>query len=60
MTPNGPFDKSEYATIVQLTKKLQLHQHQSTRPSIGGLSRIPEGDDGEVQSLAEAAMSEVR
>ncbi|KAL6895966.1 hypothetical protein HDV57DRAFT_512475 [Trichoderma longibrachiatum] len=60
MTPNGPFDKGEYATIVQLTKKLQLHQHQSTRPSIGGLSRIPEGDDGEVQSLAEAAMSELR
>ncbi|KAH0527924.1 hypothetical protein TsFJ059_002845 [Trichoderma semiorbis] len=56
MTPNGPFDKSDYATIVQLTKKLQLHQHQTTRPSIGGLSRIPEGDDGEIQSLTETSM----
>ncbi|UKZ77782.1 hypothetical protein TrVFT333_005508 [Trichoderma virens FT-333] len=59
MTPNGPFDKSDYATIVQLTKKLQLHQHQTTRPSIGGLSRIPEGDDGEIQSLTEPSMVEI-
>ncbi|KAJ4860394.1 tc5 transposase DNA-binding domain-containing protein [Trichoderma breve] len=59
MTPNGPFDKSDYATIVQLTKKLQLHQHQTTRPSIGGLSRIPEGDDGEIQSLTETSMVEI-
>ncbi|KAH6610715.1 hypothetical protein Trco_000735 [Trichoderma cornu-damae] len=59
MTPNGPFDKSEYAAIVQLTKKLQIHQHQNTRSSIGGLSRIPESDDGEVQSLTEATMVEI-
>jgi hypothetical protein len=58
MTPNGPFDKSEYATIVQLTKKLQIHQHQTTRPSIGGLSRIPESDDGEAQSLTEPTIVE--
>ncbi|RFU80853.1 hypothetical protein TARUN_1358 [Trichoderma arundinaceum] len=59
MSPNGTFDKSEYAAIVQLTKKLQIHQHQTTRPSIGGLSRIPESDDGEVQSLAEGTMVEI-
>jgi hypothetical protein len=54
MSTNGQFDQVEYMTIVQLTKKLQLHQHQlqSTRPSMGGLSRIPEGD-GEVQPLSE-------
>ncbi|KAM0249043.1 hypothetical protein ACHAQJ_009211 [Trichoderma viride] len=59
MTPNGQFDKSEYAAIVQLTKKLQIHQHQNTRPSIGGLSRIPESDDGETQSLTEPTMVEI-
>ncbi|KAI9166715.1 Ribosome-interacting GTPase 1 [Paramyrothecium foliicola] len=51
MSTNGQFDQTEYLTIVQLTKKLQLHQHQSNRPSMGGLSRIPEGD-GEVPPIA--------
>ncbi|KAF5659924.1 centromere binding B [Fusarium heterosporum] len=37
----GTFDTSDYLSIVQLTKKLKIHQG---RPSIGGLSRIPEGD----------------
>ena len=46
MSSNGQFDQSEYTTLVHLTKKLQVHQsHQSQRPSIGGLSRIPEGDN---------------
>lgn len=42
----GNFEHNEYMTVVQLTKKLQLHQHQTSRPlmGIGGLSRIPEGD----------------
>ncbi|CAM1505378.1 Fc.00g110150.m01.CDS01 [Cosmosporella sp. VM-42] len=40
----GNFEHNEYMTVVQLTKKLQIHQHQTARPSIGGLSRIPEGD----------------
>lgn len=40
----GNFDSNDYITIVQLTKKLKIHQHQGGRPSIGGLSRIPEGD----------------
>lgn len=44
MSSNGQFDQNEYLAIVQLTKKLQIQQHQSSRPSIGGLSRIPEGD----------------
>ncbi|QPC64804.1 hypothetical protein HYE67_007035 [Fusarium culmorum] len=37
----GTFDASDYMSIVQLTKKLKIHQG---RQSIGGLSRIPEGD----------------
>ncbi|CAG7557709.1 unnamed protein product [Fusarium equiseti] len=37
----GTFDTNDYMSIVQLTKKLKIHQG---RPSIGGLSRIPEGD----------------
>ncbi|KAI1072323.1 hypothetical protein LB507_002723 [Fusarium sp. FIESC RH6] len=37
----GTFDSNDYMSIVQLTKKLKIHQG---RPSIGGLSRIPEGD----------------
>lgn len=45
MSSNGQFDQSEYMTIVHLTKKLQVHQSQTPRPSIGGLSRIPEGDN---------------
>lgn len=43
-TNTGAFDPSEYMAVVALTKKLQLHQHSAGRPSIGGLSRIPEGD----------------
>ncbi|KND95176.1 hypothetical protein TOPH_00650 [Tolypocladium ophioglossoides CBS 100239] len=58
MSQNGQFDHGEYIAVVQLTKKLQLHQHQSSRPSIGGLSRIPEGDH-ELPASAEATM-EVR
>jgi hypothetical protein len=53
------FEQSEYMALVHLTKKLQVHQLQMQqqqqqqqqqqpqiqhRPSIGGLSRIPEGD----------------
>ena len=47
MSSAGQFDQTEYMTVVQLTKKLHLHQlqHQAQRrPSMGGLSRIPEGD----------------
>jgi hypothetical protein len=59
MGANGHFDQSEYLAVVQLTKKLQLHQHQlqlqPLRPSMGGLSRIPEGD-GELPSTAEVTM----
>ncbi|PHH82421.1 hypothetical protein CDD83_3274 [Cordyceps sp. RAO-2017] len=55
---NGQFEQSEYLAVVQLTKKLQLHQYQTARPSIGGLSRIPEGDH-ELAVSADAAM-EVR
>lgn len=51
----GNFDSSEYMTVVQLTKKLQIHQHQAGRPSIGGLSRIPEGDV-ELPSVMQAKM----
>ncbi|KAF7532498.1 hypothetical protein G7Z17_g13634 [Cylindrodendrum hubeiense] len=51
----GTFDTSEYLTVVQLTKKLQIHQHQAGRPSIGGLSRIPEGDV-ELPSMMQAKM----
>ncbi|PNY26952.1 Uncharacterized protein TCAP_03139 [Tolypocladium capitatum] len=58
MGQNGQFDQSEYLAVLQLTKKLQLHQHQSSRPSIRGLSRIPEGDH-ELPASAEATM-EVR
>ncbi|KAK5990057.1 hypothetical protein PT974_08320 [Cladobotryum mycophilum] len=57
---NGPFDQSEYITVVQLTKKLQIQQHQTLRPSIGGLSRIPEGD-GELSIQTDTlAMMEAR
>ncbi|KAH7328520.1 hypothetical protein B0I35DRAFT_20201 [Stachybotrys elegans] len=44
MSSNGQFDQSEYMAVVQLTKKLQIHQLAAARPSMGGLSRIPEGD----------------
>ncbi|KAF4121223.1 CENP-B N-terminal DNA-binding domain [Geosmithia morbida] len=43
MSSNGQFEQNEYLMLVQLTKKLQVHQHQPSR-SIGGLSRIPEGE----------------
>ncbi|KAF7549583.1 hypothetical protein G7046_g8307 [Stylonectria norvegica] len=51
----GNFEQNEYLTVVQLTKKLQIHQHQTARPSIGGLSRIPEGDVEGVQPKMESA-----
>ncbi|KAF5244005.1 hypothetical protein FANTH_7918 [Fusarium anthophilum] len=41
MQTAGTFDSNDYMSIVQLTKKLKIRQG---RPSIGGLSRIPEGD----------------
>ena len=44
MSSAGHFDQTEYMAVVQLTKKLQIHQHHTARPSMGGLSRIPEGD----------------
>ncbi|PHH59850.1 hypothetical protein CDD81_2429 [Ophiocordyceps australis] len=44
MSTNGLIDQSDYLAAMQLTKKLQLYQHQSSRPTIGGLTRIPEGD----------------
>ena len=52
---SGQFDQSEYLAVIQLTKKLQLHQHQQSRPSIGGLSRIPEGD-GEAANMTGLAL----
>jgi transposase-like protein len=56
---NGQFDQNEYLAVVQLTKKLQLHQHQlqlqPLRPAMGGLSRIPEGD-GELPATTEVTM----
>ncbi|KAK7422344.1 hypothetical protein QQX98_001623 [Neonectria punicea] len=51
----GTFDANDYMAVVQLTKKLQIHQPQAVRPSIGGLSRIPEGDV-ELPSLMQAKM----
>ncbi|TWU73633.1 hypothetical protein ED733_002963 [Metarhizium rileyi] len=39
------FQASDYQAMLQLTKKLEIHQQQSGRPSAGGLSRIPEGDN---------------
>ncbi|KHN99550.1 Homeodomain-like protein [Metarhizium album ARSEF 1941] len=46
MSSNGQlFQASDYQAMLQLTKKLEIHQHQSNRPSAGGLSRIPEGDN---------------
>lgn len=55
------FEHGEYMALVQLTKKLQVHQLQMQqqqqqqaqvqhRPSIGGLSRIPEGDTEMIQA----------
>jgi hypothetical protein len=58
-TQQGAFDQGELMMVMQLTKKLQLHQHSAgsalgSRPR-GGLSRIPEGD-GEAASIAEGSM----
>lgn len=58
-TQQGTFDQGELMMVMQLTKKLQLHQHAvasvvGSRPR-GGLSRIPEGD-GETAASAEVLM----
>lgn len=52
----GNFDRGDYMTIVQLTKKLKINQHQANRSSIGGLSRIPEGDHEALPTLVQAKM----
>lgn len=57
-TYNGQFDQTEYLAVVQLTKKLQIHQHQTARPSLGGLSRIPEGEV-DLPTMIEPAMEAV-
>ncbi|CAG9937631.1 unnamed protein product [Clonostachys rosea f. rosea IK726] len=57
MKTNGQFEHSELMTLVQLTNKLQVHQYQSLRPAMGGLSRIPEGD-GEVPATNNEVMME--
>jgi hypothetical protein len=46
---SGFVDQSEYLAVVRLTEKLRLHQSQiapksAISQSLGGLSRIPEGD----------------
>lgn len=57
MSSNGQlFQKSDYQAIVQLTKKLEIHPHHNTRPSAGGLSRIPEGDTEMTASSGPAMM----
>ncbi|KAK2590225.1 hypothetical protein QQS21_012101 [Conoideocrella luteorostrata] len=55
------FQASDYNMIVQLTKKLELHQHQhqNHRSSGGGLSRIPEGDT-EMSASSSPAMMQAR
>ncbi|GJN68989.1 hypothetical protein PLICBS_003035 [Purpureocillium lilacinum] len=58
MNTTGQFDQSEYLALIHLTKKLQVGQNQGSRSSIGGLSRIPEGDH-EMQATSDTAM-EVR
>lgn len=55
---SGHFDNTEYMTVVQLTKKLQIHQHQTSRAAIGGLSRIPEGEV-DLPTMIEPAMETV-
>ncbi|KAK9436027.1 centromere binding protein B [Metarhizium brunneum] len=45
MSSTGQLFQGDYQAMLQLTKKLEIHQHQSNRPSAGGLSRIPEGDN---------------
>ncbi|KJZ74101.1 hypothetical protein HIM_06550 [Hirsutella minnesotensis 3608] len=44
MSSSGQFDHIDYMTVAQLSQKLQPQHQLSTRRSIGGLSRIPEGD----------------
>lgn len=45
---SGFVDENDYNTVVRLTEKLRLHQHQAAKAAgahpLGGLSRIPEGD----------------
>jgi hypothetical protein len=57
-TQQGAFDQLELMTVMQLTKKLHLHQPMATATmgprGRGGLSRIPEGDGEGV--AAEVAM----
>lgn len=57
-THQGGFDQGELMMVMQLTKKLQVHQlsgpSAASRPR-GGLSRIPEGD-GENIAAAEVVM----
>jgi hypothetical protein len=57
-TQQGAFDQLELMTVMQLTKKLHLHQPMATTTmgprGRGGLSRIPEGDGEGV--AAEVAM----
>ncbi|GAO16932.1 uncharacterized protein UV8b_02884 [Ustilaginoidea virens] len=50
------FQASDYNAIVQLTKKLEIHQQMNHRPSVGGLSRIPEGDTEMTSSTGPALM----
>ncbi|KAK3302134.1 uncharacterized protein B0T15DRAFT_293653 [Chaetomium strumarium] len=45
---SGFVDHHEYLTVVRLTEKLRIHQSQLAKAAIhgmGGLSRIPEGDN---------------
>lgn len=59
MSPSGHFDQGDFLAVAQLTNKLQLQQHQTSRPCIiGGLSRIPEGDHE--MPLSFSAATEVR
>ena len=45
MGPKGQYE-SEYMSLMQLTKRLQIHHGQQAQPrvSVGGLSRIPESE----------------
>lgn len=46
---SGMVDQSEYLTVLRLTEKLKLHQHQAGKATgashMGSLTRIPEGDN---------------
>lgn len=60
MSAHGQFEHNEYLILVQLTKKLQVHQlqHQPSRSmSVGGLSRIPEGDGEMMMNPHSCAMA---